>query len=332
MKSIKNIIISRTDSIGDVVLTLPMAKALKDAFPGVCIGFLGKPYTKAVIEACEYVDEFLDVNQFLETEITLCSQSPEAIIHVFPVAAITRRARQLRIPLRIGTTNRHYHWFACNELIKLSRRKSCLHEAQLNLKLLEAFDLKTDFSLAEIRNMYGLNRLQSLDNELAALIDKKKYSLILHSKSQGNGREWGLKNFIQLIHSLDKDRYQIFISGTEKERELLQPLFEAAGNRVINICGAMNLAQFISFINHCDGLVASGTGPLHIAAALGKQAFGIFPPVKPIHPERWAPVGTNAQFFVSDMKDESPDNVNTISVSPQLVKEAIEKSAALILV
>ncbi len=37
-----NIIISRTDSIGDVVLTLPVAAVLKKYFPEIKIGFMGK--------------------------------------------------------------------------------------------------------------------------------------------------------------------------------------------------------------------------------------------------------------------------------------------------
>jgi ADP-heptose:LPS heptosyltransferase len=40
----------------------------------------------------------------------------------------------------------------------------------------------------------------------------------------------------------------------------------------------MNLSQFISVSYACDGLVTDSTGPLQIAAALGKYAYGIFPP------------------------------------------------------
>ncbi|MDQ6812910.1 MAG: hypothetical protein M3040_04110 [Bacteroidota bacterium] len=132
------------------------------------------------------------------------------------------------------------------------------------------------------------------------LIDKSKYNLILHPKSQGNGREWGLDNFIRLIQLLDVQKFKIFISGVEKERVLLTPIFEACKDRVTDITGMMNLTEFISFIASCDGLVASGTGPIHLAAALGKDAFGIYPPIKPIHPGRWAPLGANAKVFVVD--------------------------------
>jgi ADP-heptose:LPS heptosyltransferase len=101
-----------------------------------------------------------------------------------------------------------------------------------------------------------------------------------------------------LIQSLNLKHYRIFISGTKKERELLQPLFDEVGERVTDTTGRMDLYQFISFIAACDGLIANSTGPLHIASALGRDAFGIYPPVRPMHPGRWAPLGINSKVFV----------------------------------
>jgi heptosyltransferase-3 len=295
-----NIIISRTDSIGDVVLTLPMAAVLKQYFPSAKIGFIGRAYTRPVILACKYIDEFIDREDFLAGKATICGQAPDTILHVFPDAAIAIKALTLGIKLRIGTTNRIYHWGTCNQLVKLSRRKADLHEAQLNLKLLEPFGYQQDLPLKEIGQLFGLTKLQTFPQQFAALLHNGKYNLILHPKSQGSAREWGLDNFIKLIHQLDKDLYHIFISGTAKERSLLQPLFDAAGNDVTDVTGQMNLTEFISFIAAADGLLANSTGPLHIAAALGKDAFGIYPPMRPIHPGRWAPLGANAKIFVLD--------------------------------
>ena len=328
MKKIpKYIAISRTDSIGDVVLTLPMAKVLKDNFPDTKIGFIGRSYTKAVIDACKYVDNFIDVNDFLNDSIT--SEMPDAIIHVFPVLSIATRAKQLKIPLRIGTANRLYHWLTCNKLIKLSRKNSLLHEAQLNLGLLKAFDIKTDFSIDEIGNFFGLENIKSFTPDFLSLIKKDKYNLILHPKSQGSAREWGLSNFIELIKSLDAERYNIFISGTIKERTLLQPLFDAVADKVNDITGLMSLAEFMAFIANCDGLVANSTGPLHIAAALGKDAFGIYPPIRPMHPGRWQPLGPKAKVFVLNKECNDCRNENTLchciqEIAPALIKKELD--------
>lgn len=327
-----HILISRTDSIGDVVLTLPLAKVLKDYFSGITISFLGKNYTQPVIDACRYVDEFINVDDFFSKNIYSKISSPDAILHVFPSRAIAVRAKQLGIPLRLGTTNRLYHWQTCNELIKLSRKNSSLHEAQLNLKLLKAFGIDRDFSLKEIESLYGLTKIQPLEKKFANLIAHEKYNVILHPKSQGNGREWGLKNFIELINILDKERFKIFISGTEKEYYVLQPLFDKVGHIITDITGKMDLYQFISFINECNALVASGTGPIHIAAALGKDALGLYPPIHPVHPSRWKPLGIKSQVFVfqkncNDCKNK-PLNCKCMHlIQPFWVKEALEKIA-----
>ena len=327
----KNIIISRTDSIGDVVLTLPVAKVLKDYFPEIKIAFLGRGYTRPVITASKYVDEFIDINDFLKNDITVCNQPPESILHVFPVASIAKRAKQLRIPLRMGTTNRLYHWLTCNKLIRLSRKNSSLHEAQLNLQLLSAFGINKSFSLSEIADSFGLENLQPLQTDFAELIQSGKYNLIIHPKSQGSAREWGNDNFISLIKSLDSDHYHIFISGTAKERELLRPIFEATEN-IIDITGKMNLSQFMAFINQCDGLVANSTGPLHIAAALKKDSFGIFAPMRPIHPGRWQPIGKKAKVFVlnkecSDCR-HNKNPCHCIKEVPVIwIKDALDKAS-----
>jgi heptosyltransferase III len=304
-----NVIISRTDSIGDVILTLPVAAALKKYFPGITVGFLGRSYTRPVIEACTYVDEFIDVEDFMQKKVLLGGEPVQSIIHVFPITRIAGRALQLGIPLRIGTTNRIYHWFTCNKLVKLSRKRSDLHEAQLNLALLRAFGIDELFSLQQIAQWIGLEKLQPLPAHFASLIQKDKYNLVLHPKSQGSAREWPLENFLQLIETLDAGRFNIFISGTAKEKERMQWLFEKAGQKVTDITGKMTLPEFIAFINECDGIVANSTGPLHIAAALGKDALGLYAPLRPIHPRRWAPLGPNSQFFVLE-KDcvECKDN------------------------
>ncbi|RYZ56226.1 MAG: lipopolysaccharide heptosyltransferase family protein [Sphingobacteriales bacterium] len=300
MKQPGSIIISRTDSIGDVILTLPLATALKQHFPDAHIAFLGKEYTRPVIEACSSVDQFLLLDDFLSGEVLLAGKKPEVIIHVFPVASIASRAKALGIPVRIGTRSRLFHWLSCNRLISLSRKNSDLHEAQLNLKLLRGLDLPTVFSRGQAGTMFSMDRIASLPGDLAGLFDHSKKAVILHPKSQGSAREWRLDHFIRLIQLLDSNRFQIFISGTAKEEPMLAPLFEAVGDSVTNIAGLMDLATFISFIGNSDALVANSTGPLHIASALGKMAIGIYPPIRPMHPGRWAPIGPRSQYFVAD--------------------------------
>ena len=333
-KVTKRLLISRTDSIGDVLLTLPMVGLIKAQHPEMHIAFLGQSYTRPVIEACESVDEFIDWKQLSQLSLqeqvsSLRKRNFDTIVHVFPRKEIALLSKKAGIPCRIGTTGRLYHWFSCNRLIRLSRRHSGLHEAQLNLKL--AADLLDEVNIPEreIMQYYGLTRVNALPLELAAYLHPTKFNLILHPKSKGSAREWGSGNFAALSKLLPREKYNIIITGTQPEGDLLaQEGFLAKAGEVNNLTGKMSLAEMLSFIQAADGLIAASTGPLHLAAALGKVALGIYPPIKPMHPGRWKPLGKHAEYLVAEKECEACRKSGPcecmISITPQQAKHKLD--------
>lgn len=255
-----------------------------------------------------YIDEFINYDEIEKLEKNeqgtyLRKFKADIFLHVFPQKQIASLAKNAGIPLRVGTTNRVYHWLTCNKLIRLSRKNSPFHESQLNIKLLSFLIEDTNVPLGEVHSYYGLSKFPVLNKELSSLIDPSKFNLILHPKSKGSAREWGLSNFAKLISILPEDKFKVFVSGTDQDGALMQE-FLKQNTKAINITGKMSLQQFIAFIQHCDGLVAASTGPLHIAAALGKRAVGLFSAKRPIHPGRWMPIGKNAVAIVNDEQCE----------------------------
>jgi len=326
----RTFIISRSDAIGDGVLTLPVAGVLRELYPDARIIFLGRSYTGDLIKSCVFIDSFLnwdELQQLPEEQAIkkMADTGADTIIHVFPRPEIARMAKRAGIKQRIGTTNRLYHWWYCNKRVWLSRKNSSLHEAQLNLRLLTPLGAKELYSLQEIGLYYGLTRLAPIPPAIAGQLDPVKFNLILHPKSRGHGREWGLDYYVQLIRMLPPDRFKIFITGTAAEGRLLEPLLSACPSAT-DITGKLTLAEFITFISRADGLMASGTGPLHLAAALGIHAVGIFPPLRPIHPGRWAPIGPRATALVKDIHcnacRKTMDCTCIRDILPAQVKEA----------
>ena len=115
-------LVSRTDAIGDVVLTLPLCGQLKQQFPGCRVLLIGRSYTAAVAAACPWVDAFVNLDELLQLpeneqvqRLKACQAA--AIIHVFPHKMLARLAQQARIPVRIGTRSRWWHWLTCNRLV-----------------------------------------------------------------------------------------------------------------------------------------------------------------------------------------------------------------------
>ncbi len=326
------IIISRTDNIGDVILALPMAGVIKKAIPGAYIIFLGKTYTRDIVLMSEYVDEFADWDVIKKQtrhaqERNLKKLNADYIVHALAVKQIARLAKKAGIRKRVGTSGRIYHLKYCNKIIFFTRKRSKLHESQLNMKLLKAFGVKRPFPLPEIIKNYGIIPPNTLPDKYRDMIDNSKFNLILHPKSKGSAREWGLKNYSELIDLLPKDKFRIFIAGTETEGLEFRSELTYKNPDIIDISGKLSLLEYISFIANADGMVACSTGPLHIAAALGKFAIGIYPPIRPMHPGRWSPVGTNATYFVADKKCNkcriSKECECIQSITPEMVKNKL---------
>ncbi|MCS7004302.1 MAG: glycosyltransferase family 9 protein [Cytophagales bacterium] len=309
----QNIAISRTDSIGDVVLTLPLCEYLKRQFPSARIFFIGKEYTRAVIQACKSVDVFLD-SQKLDVQ-TLKSLQISTIFHVFPEKKIAQMAKQAQIPVRIGTGHRWFHWFLCNRLVFFSRKNSELHETQLNFQLLRAIGIKFIPSLSEIASLNLLNVSFSSHVE-QFFIKNTKFHWVIHPKSRGSAQEWDLKKYFELIVSL-RDKINFYVTGTQQEGERIRkalPHFFESG--AIDMTGKFSLAELMAFINQADGLVACSTGPLHLAAALGKKTVGLYAAVRPIHAGRWGAIGRNVILI----EEDSVDNITV-----EEVRKAISK-------
>ncbi len=304
ISGVKKILISRTDAIGDVMLALPLAGLLKEMLgKDVKIAFFGKTYTYDVINSCEFVDEFYNYDTFNNFDQAgkvsfLKEIAADVIIHVFPRESIASSARQAGIQYRIGTTHRLYHLWNCNHLVSFSRKNSTLHEAQLNAFLLKDLGLIEIPSLEKLSSLYGFRKLPELPDKISNRLKEAKFKLILHPGSNASAREWNKVHYRDLIRYLPADKVQIIITGSENELPGLDEFLSSLPESVINFVGRLSLEELIALINKCDGLIAASTGPLHIAAALGKHALGIFPPIRPMHPGRWAPLGKAAEVAV----------------------------------
>lgn len=292
----ETILISRTDNLGDVMLTLPVCGALKQKFPHLKIGFIGKAYTRALANACAHIDFFIDKADLTQHKTQLSDYKATTIVFIFPDKEIARLAARANIPVRIGTSHRWFHWLYGNKLLHFSRKESPLHEAQLNMKLLAPLGITEDISLQEIPSLYGFT---ARETPLPVTLSVKKI-IIIHPKSKGSAKEWKLAYYFELIKKLNPNEYSVWVTGTSAEGEKIKkemPHFFENG-LATDLTGKLSLEQLIYFISKAHTLIACSTGPMHIAAALGINAIGIYPPMRPLHPGRWAPLGAKAKVFL----------------------------------
>ena len=201
------------------MLTLPMTGYIKSISPTTKVYFLGKSYTRAVIEASCFVDQFIDKESVLQDPSVLASLQAQAIVFAAPDKEVAQAAQKARIPLRIGTSHRWYHWLYCNKKVNFTRKQSDLHEAQLNFKLLAPLGLLTSPSLEQIKQWYGLEPVaqSTTDSDFSRWLSPDKFNLIIHPKSKGSAKEWGLDNYTQLVAALPADKFQVLITGVKQK-------------------------------------------------------------------------------------------------------------------
>lgn len=323
----KRVLISRTDSIGDVILTLPLCAAIKRKFPEVELFFLAAPYTIPVLESCLVIDQIINVQQLLEgTEKEqiekLRSLQLDTILHVFPKKEIARLAKKARIPNRIGTSHRGFHFWTCNQRINFTRKNSEFHEAQLNFHLGRSLGFETLPTWEELNA--DLSYFQPKGKIEFPGLNKEKKTIVLHAKSQGSAVEWPLHKYNELASQLEKEGYRIFFTGTEKEGAMIRPEIQWTEN-IVDTTGQFSLHELISFIDQVDCLIACSTGPLHIAGILNKNCIGLFTPKKPMHPGRWRPLGRRSTTLTSKENCTCKSKENCSCLSEISVQEVFHQ-------
>ena len=299
------IIINKTDKIGDAIIAIPMAKLLKKIKPTAEIIYLGRGATKAIINASEVFDGFIDWNDYDHASIEKASAAIEsdAIVHVLPNRQIADYAKIAKISLRIGTNRRLFHWKTCNRLINLTRKQSWLHEGQLNCKLLKPLGLKRIINLGELQLLTTLKPQAPLPDDIAPFFETPKFKLIIHPGSAFSAPEWPIDYYKKLLEKINhQNNIQVFFTGSPKEAERFEGLIKNFPN-AHNLMGRVNLAELITVCDSADGLLACATGPLHIAAGVGIHALGLYNPPHNRRPRRWGPLGPKAETLVAPIPD-----------------------------
>jgi len=324
-----HLIISRTDAIGDVCLTLPAMGWLKSVHPDWQITMLVKAYAAPVAQSCHWIDTVaVWPENMSEHELSawLRHMHADHIIHVFPNRRIAVAAKRAGIPLRSGVWGRLYHWFNCNHKVWLSRAHSLHHEAYLNLLLLaKVLNIACpDDALMrqQVVNWSGIRLTANPDTAPTK-------DIVLHPYSRGSGREWPIVNFAELARLMVNDGWHPMIAQDAEIFATQQHLFPAG---YTNVMGADTLEQYMQRIASSAGLVASSTGPLHMASLLGQACVGLFPPKQGVNQVRWggmSPAGANLELPQDCEKTCSNHDCDCMrALSPALVWQALQQQMA----
>jgi len=286
------ILLIRTDRIGDVVLSTPVASAIKRAWPEAKVIFLAREYTKPLLELHRDVDVV-----WTEEEIENGGNPVEALKKAGVAAAIALhpdlkwawRMARAHIPIRVGTAYRAFSFLYTTRVFE-HRKRSLLHEVEHNLNLLQPFGIEG----RPVRFHFQVP--SAVLEKVRELLDsrgvvREQPFVVLHPGSGGSAVDWPLSFFGELARKLRARNLPVVVTGAVSERLLGERLVEIGGSGVINLAGEIDLTELAAVLKWAHVVVANSTGPLHIAVAMGTEVVGFYCPVPPCSPQRWGPYG-----------------------------------------
>lgn len=298
----KKILIINPFGIGDVLFTTPIIHTLKEAFPGVKIGYLCNRRSAPLLENNPYIDSIF---VYERDEFEAISQRSFfrwlKQILVF-LNRLKRERFDLTLDFSLNTQYGFFSWYAgIRERIGYDYKKrgrfltkkinlsgySEKHIVEYYVDLLRCLKVNSKYKNLEL--CLNKNEEEKTDKILSIENISEKDFLVgiipAGGKSWGKDaylKHWPPENFAALADKM-VENYQakIIIMGDFSEKELVKKVIENMRYKAIGLAGETNLGEFTALLNKANLVITNDGGPLHIAVALGKKTLSFFGPVDP---------------------------------------------------
>lgn len=295
LKGNEKILIVRTDRIGDLILSTPVAEVLKEKFPQAHIDFLVAPYTALILKNNPFIngiilDDNKSVKGFLKLREVIKQKQYDVAIALHPTLRLAWLLKSAGIPCRIGSGYRGYSFLF--NLKHFQHRKTVeKHELEYNLDMLRVLSLEPQKILPKL--YLSPNEKNEADIFLKKLgINDEDIIVLLHPGSGGNALNWPPEQFGELAKRLiESYSVKVLATGQAEEKVLAEKMKSKMKQSFIDLTGKTDLRLLSAIIEKSDLVICNSTGPMHIAASLGVQTVALFCPIFTASPKRWGPYG-----------------------------------------
>ncbi|MBC7683931.1 MAG: glycosyltransferase family 9 protein [Bdellovibrionales bacterium] len=301
------VMVAKTTHLGDLVISLPLASAIKRRDPGCTVVYLTNRATADVARHCRDIDEVYGLPETTDELVALLAALKiDIFVQVNVAHWLAKAAFDAGIPIRIGTMFRYYNYRFCTHLVANSRSYAGMNKRQLDLQYLRPLGIcATDWPEVLALSRCARPVVETTCSTLRPrqFANQRHTIVISASLVTARGHQWPLEAYSELIRSFDPDKFHWFVCGISSERDSLTPLLAAHQNdsNVTDLVGKLSLTDFMAFIGECDGLIAGSTGPVHLAAAMGIHTLGLYSSSRS-DIRRWAPVGPRASVIYSNQR------------------------------
>ena len=309
----KRILVVRTDRIGDVLISTPVIKALRDSYPSSYIAMMVSPYTKDLVEGNPYLDSVIVFDKdkkhkglfaTLGFSRRLKNMEFDVAIILHPTVRTHLICFLAGIRERIGYDRKAPYFLTT--VVEHTKQYGARHEIEYN------FDLLKPLGISEVnKELYMPIKARSEDFVDEALKDAgvtpQDRLVAIHPASSCVSRRWPIHKFAELIDRLFMSfRVKILIVSDAIHSEISKELTSLTKTRPIDLSGRFNLSELASLFKRCSLVISNDSGPVHMAVAVKTPVISIFGRNQPgLGPVRWRPLG-EADVFLHKKTDCEP--------------------------
>jgi len=345
LKTNGHILCVRPDSMGDILMTSPAFRALKETFHRTKITLLTSTSGGAIAQFIPEIDDILTIN--FPWEKTQMSSDSEKLLELiqllqqkhFDQAIIFTSFSQdpllsalicylANIPQRLAYSHTKPYALLTKWVPDREPQDGIRHEVERQLVLVKTIGATTVDTRLSLQ--VPVNAKKSIVHLLTTQgISLQKPLIIIHPGANSIKRQYAPSGFAEIALLLHQYGYQIVCTGNKEEKDLVQLVSEYTGNKVISLAGELSLAELIALISYSSLLISNNTGPVHIAAALETPVVDLYALTNPQHTP-WKVLSKVLYFDVRKelqhevINNEIPPNAVRLQSSQQVVMEAIK--------
>jgi len=295
------VLVTRTDRLGDLVLSVPVFAALKAARPDWEIHAMVAPAAVPLVENDPHLSRVWTWRDDL-TPAAAQALGAELRAAGFDAAVMLQYRRQLAgllrragIARRYGPWSKWTSWFLLNRGVRQNRSAGVRHEMDFNLQLGQHLldgetDNKESLSAPGPRLYLGRRQQQAAAEFRTTNGGDEAAIVLIHPGSGGSALDWEPERFAAVANDLAADPgHRVFITGASSDANVVTAVAAHLAPGVTVLLDRYNLQDFLAVLAAGDLFIGPSTGPLHLAAALGVPTLGLFPPVRTMHADRWGP-------------------------------------------
>lgn len=295
----KKILIVRLDRMGDVVLSTPVIKTVREAYPDSYIAFMVRPVCRDIVEGSPYLDEVIIYDKEggekglignAKFILGLKRKKFDTAIVLHPTTRTHLVAFLAGIRERVGYDRKM--GFLLTKRIPHLKHLGLRHEIDYTLDLLRYIGLEP-----KVKELYM--PINSRSEEKVADIFKRhgvKESdkvVVINPSASCVSKRWSAERFAKVADKLAEHRGAriIIISGVS-DKNFGDNVANAMRKSRVNLSGKTSVGDVASLLKHSSLFISNDSGPVHIACAVGTPVIAIFGRSdRGLSPLRWGPTG-----------------------------------------